>query len=261
MKLEIISEIKQAISTNDIDVVHKALQKALKSEFAMLPVNAERQAQLFSIASRLALPVHVEVKCTTQESQPKVLPWHLALGLFVLCGLILLTGIKISVWLALLLAAGAAYGAYRHLSQGLKSEKLPVEASLLMDTKAETLVNDIDYIVRNLRELLKEEEISVAFPAQSLFTCYPNVVRWLQNAYVDSEDFDSRSKEYFKKRIKSLLGQCYYDVVAFDGTNENLFETELTSRISEPVMEMPAIVDVKTDKLVLPGKLFFPYKK
>lgn len=261
MKSEIISEIKQAISINDIDVVNKVLQKALKSEFAMLPVNAERQALLFSIASRLALPVHVGAKCTTQESQPKVLPWHIALGLFVLCGLILLTGIKISVWLALLLAAGAAYGAYHYLSKSLKSEKLPVEASLFMNTKAENLVNDIDYIVRSLRELLKGEEMPAAPPAQSLFACYPNVVRWLQNAYADSEDFDSRSKEYLKKRIKSLLGQCYYAVVTFDGTNESWFETELSSHISEPTMEMPAIVDVKTDKLVLSGKLFFPNKR
>lgn len=261
MKSDVISEIKQAISTNDIERVNKALQKALKSEFAVLPANAEQQAQLFSIASRLALPVNVGAKCTIHESQPKVLPWHIALGLFVLCGLILLIGIKMSVWIALLLAAGAAYGAYHYLSRCLKLEKFPVEASLVINARAEALANDIDYIVRNLRELLEKEEVPVTPSLQPLFLCYPNVVKWLQNAYADSEDFDGHSKEYLRKRIKSLLGQCYYAVVAFDGKNENLFETELTSRISEPVMEMPAIVDVKTDKLALPGKLFFPYKK
>ena len=261
MKAEIISEIKQAISTNDMDVVNKTLQKALKSEFAMLPVNAERQAQLFSIASHLTLPVHVGAKCAIQESQSQVLPWHIALGLFVLCGLVLLTGMKVSVWLALFLAAGAAYGAYYYLSQRLKYKKLPVRASLFMDTKAEILVSDIDYIVRNLRELLEKEEMPVTAFSRPLFECYPNVVKWLQNLYADSEDFDSRTKEYIKKRVKSLLEQCCYSVVVFDGKNEDWFETELTSHISEPTMEMPAIVDVKKGKLVLPGKLFFPDKK
>lgn len=261
MKPEIISEIEQAISTNDIDVVNKVLQKALKSGFAMLPVNAEQQAQLFSIASHLALPINAKAECIANAFRPKVMPWQIATGLFVLCGLILLIGIKISVWLSLFLAAGAAYGTYHYFSQNLKSEKSPVEASFVIGTKAETLANDIDYIIRNLRELLEKEEEPVVPSPQPLFLCYPNVVKWLQNAYADSEDFDSRSKEYLRKRIKSVLGQCYYSVVVFDGTNENLFETELTSRISEPTMEMPAIVDVKTDKLLLPGKLFFPYKE
>lgn len=87
---------------------------------------------------------------------------------------------------------------------------------------------------------------------------YSNVVRWIQRLYSDCEEFDEKTQNYIRKRLKAIASQCYYDIACFDGDNSSLFEKERQQGRTTIYMAFPAIIYRKTGKVVVPGILLVP---
>lgn len=121
----------------------------------------------------------------------------------------------------------------------------------------EILLSSAENIQERVDKIVHLFILMVVKPKVTLSSDFPNILKWYQAAYADCGDFGPECTMYFRRRIESVLRQCYCEVVNYDGTNEHLFETELTSRITEPTQELPAII--AQDGYILPGKLFFPY--
>lgn len=118
--------------------------------------------------------------------------------------------------------------------------------------------------IRTLATQFDQLSASASKPRR-LHQDHPNVLKWLQNAWADVQDMPAEVQKHFQKRIKFLLDQSYYQLVT-DGMAtikgkpaERFFETEMTSRITKPVTELPAILN-ELGEMILPGKLYFPYK-
>lgn len=73
-------------------------------------------------------------------------------------------------------------------------------------------------------------------------------------------DFDGEARKYLLKRIVNIAYANYYDVVEYNGDNENLFEKETDSELDAVKMNSPAVIYNKTGKVILPGKIFVPSK-
>ena len=78
--------------------------------------------------------------------------------------------------------------------------------------------------------------------------------------YADAMDFDEKARNYLLKRIVTVAHDIYYDVVVYNGNNENLFEKETDCELDTVKMYSPSIIYNKTGKVVIPGKIFVPSK-
>lgn len=153
----------------------------------------------------------------------------------------------------------------------LKNAALRAESAEARALNAESLINGLKIENTNLGDKIRTlatqlDKLSAsASKPRPLHQDHPNVIKWLQNAWADVQDMPAEVQKHFQKRIKSLLEQSHYQLVTDGMTTikgkpaERFFETEMTSRITKPVTELPAILD-ELGEMILPGKLFFPYK-
>lgn len=71
-----------------------------------------------------------------------------------------------------------------------------------------------------------------------------------------NKDFSKADKDYMLKRIKNIADELYYDVR--DSGKIDVFERVPIQEIKAPKLDLPSIIDERTDKVILPGKLFIP---
>lgn len=264
--------LRKAVATNEGEKIKSAFQKVLKEEFrAIQGLNQVAQDYLCELAKLIVVPFKTEVSISQDEDSvenPKsgeglksMMAFLIALvGVSIIadeCGK--LWGIGISIVLAVLAFFVAKKSAAKKVSNEIIQPKFSIvktyDANALIEL-AENLVKETKGLVSELVDLNTESTV-VQLP---LHECYINILTWLQMVYADAMDFDEESKTYLLKRIAKIAHYNFYDVVVYDGNNENLFEKETDSELDSVKMYSPAIIYNKTGKVVLPGKIFVPSK-
>lgn len=254
-----VNRLAQAISSNEIEHVKVAVREELRTGIARLPVEPTEQAELLEALSRLLFPVRPIVRQNIPAAPPPASsPWLRALALFAVTSLLVLVG-KLSVLLAVGLAAAAA------VALGCRPPKtMPTQASeavLVLEGSPEQLASEIgkvEALLQDVSESIRQQGDEHPQKVMPLMDAYPNVVRWLQNLYVDSEELQQQQQERIQRSVKTLLAQCYYNVVDYDGTNIHLFATDRSSVVHAVSQLAPAIVDARSGRKALPGSLLFP---
>lgn len=118
---------------------------------------------------------------------------------------------------------------------------------------AEELIAEKEEIIEGYKSELKEEKLK----SRPLHVDYPIVLRWLQMVYKDARsDFSKADKDYLLTRIKNVADNIYYEVR--DSGKINVFERVPILEIKAPKLDLPSIIDERTGKVVLPGKIFIP---
>lgn len=115
-------------------------------------------------------------------------------------------------------------------------------------TKAKT---EIDKLNAQIDDLKKNSNQKLP-----LHECYPCVLEWLQKVYADAQDFSKPEKDYLLIRIKNIAEVIGYEVR--DSGKIDVFERVPILEIKAPKLDLPSIIDERTNKVVKPGKLFLP---
>ncbi len=85
----------------------------------------------------------------------------------------------------------------------------------------------------------------------------PGMLEWLQMVYADASiDFSKADKDYMLKRIENIADFIGYDVKT--SGKIGVFENEYKNDFKAPRMYTPSIIDRKTGKVVVPGKIYLP---
>lgn len=267
--------LREAVALCDKNKIDSAFQQVLREEIGGLKVGNEVQNHLKKIISNLAMPYEMEVDIqpvnlpVANEQQPMIRAKVLKLVgcLVMLVAISLLSvywDIKAGIGVAALLTMIYALYLFSKKtgtdSSQHTSVNIPVpQVSVKPKIDAETLIQTANRIVAEMTYCA--DELNSPAPTQlPLHECYPNILVWLQMVYGDSLDFDEEAQKYMLKRVSNIARECYYEVRTYDGSNQNLFEVVESENVSEPQMYLPAIVHTKTNKVILPGRLFVPEK-
>ncbi|MBR4534375.1 MAG: hypothetical protein IKO85_07555 [Bacteroidaceae bacterium] len=258
MEQESVKRLSQAIGSNKIEQVKETVRGELRSKIDRLPIDATLQGELLSAVSRLLYPVQPKASLgaiTVATGAPA--EWLMPVVIFVVITLLILVG-KLSILLALCLAAVAVFGFSKWFRKSL--DRPAPEPRLLLEGSPEQLSVDIEKVVGMLEDVVdtlqqpRQEQPTKALP---LMDCYPNVIRWLQNLYVDSVELEEKQQDRIKRSVQTLLRQCYYEIVDYDGTNLEFFQTDRSSLVDATTQLAPAIVDSRSGKMVVPGSVLF----
>lgn len=267
--------LREAVALCDKNKIDSAFQQVLREEIGGLKVGNEVQNHLKKIISNLAMPYEMEVDIqpvnlpVANEQQPMI--WAKVLKL-VGCLVMLVAISLLSVYWDIKAGIGVAalltmiYALYLFSkktgtdSSQHTSVNFPVpQVSVKPKIDAETLIQTANRIVAEMTYCA--DELNSPAPTQlPLHKCYLKILVWLQMVYGDSLDFDEDAKKYILKRVSNIAWEFDYEVRAYDGSNQNLFEVVESESVSEPQMYLPAIVHMKTNKVILPGRLFVPEK-
>ena len=151
--------------------------------------------------------------------------------------------------------------ANEELKQKLKNaEELTAKAEERAE-KAEKKAKDAEELIAEKEEkaeIWKSDynKLRVDLPTLPLHVNAPNVLKLFQQVYADAQDFSKKEKDYLTKRIKNIAYALHYDVR--DSGKINVFEQVPIPEIKAPKLFSPSIIDKRTDKVILPGKLFVP---
>ena len=258
MEQESVKRLSQAIGSNKIEQVKETVRGELRSKIDRLPIDATLQGELLSAVSRLLYPVQPKASLgTIAVAAAAPAEWLMPVVIFVVITLLILVG-KLSILLALCLAAVAVFGFSKWFRKSL--DRPAPEPRLLLEGSPEQLSVDIEKVVGMLEDVVdtlqqpRQEQPTKALP---LMDCYPNVIRWLQNLYVDSVELEEKQQDRIKRSVQTLLRQCYYEIVDYDGTNLDFFQTDRSSLVDTTTQLVPAIVDSRSGKMVVPGSVLF----
>lgn len=268
--------LREAVALCDKNKIDSAFQQVLREEIGGLKVGNEVQNHLKKIISNLAMPYEMEVDVqpvnlpVANEQQPMIRAKVLKLVgcLVMLVAISLLSvywDIKAGIGMAALLTVIYALYLFSRKtgtdSSQHTSVNIPVpQVSVKPKIDAETLIQTANRIVDEMIYLANELD-SPAPIQPPLHECYPKILVWLQMVYGDSFDLDEEAKRYIQKRVSNIAKICYYDVRDYDGNNQSSFEIVESEGLNEPQMRLPAIVHIKTNKVILPGRLFVPEKQ
>lgn len=265
--------LRKAVATNEKEKIKSTFRKVLKEEFgAINGLNPVAQEYVGELAKLIVVPSKIEVNISQNEEPEEKQAsngglQHLLVSLIALVGVSVIGdkfgmewGICLSVVLAILAFFFVKKGAGKNVPNVVEQPKASVvetyDENVLIEL-VDNLSKEVKGLVRELVDLNTNESTTVQLP---LHECYPNILKWLQMVYADALDFDEESKKYLLKRIVSIAHSCYYDVVSFNGSNEELFKNEVGYNIDAEEMFSPAIIYNKTGKVILPGKIYIPSK-
>lgn len=258
MKQENFRKIEQALAGHPSpQAVRVLVHGIIENELSACPeIQDEDRQELSALLCLVHFPLKVEQVCIrTETSDVSYEPSRLvgvAMGI-ITCAALNKMPLLHRVLLSVIGGVGVDYAAQYYSQKRKKTNHrnvMNIQEKLL--SSVEDIQEQVDKIVRLL-------VLMTVKPKATLSSDFPNILKWYQAAYADCGDFGSECATHFRRRIESVLRQCYCELVNYDGTNEHLFETELTSRITEPAQELPAIT--AQDGYLLPGKLFFPYNE
>lgn len=265
--------LRKAVATNEKENIKSTFRKVLKEEFgAINGLNPVAQEYLGELAKLIVVPSKIEVNIS-QDEEPEEKQaskgglLHLLVSLIALFGVSVIGdkfgmewGICLSVVLAILAFFFVKKGAGKKTPNAVEQPKASVveayDENALIEL-VDNLSKEVKGLVRELVDLNTNESTTVQLP---LHECYPNILKWLQMVYADALDFDEKARKYLLIRIVKIASSCYYDVVSYNGCNEELFEKETINSIDAEEMFSPAVIYNKTGKVILPGKIFVPSK-
>lgn len=265
--------LRKAVATNEKETVCSAFQKVLKEEFgAIRGLNQVAQDYLGDLAKLIVIPSKTEVEIsqdvTPKEEQPVSNGLlHFMFSLIALVGVSVVGAIVGLVWgicLAIIVSVLAFFMAKKCAKKKVQNVVGQPKDSVREFYNEDTLMELANGIVKAMKgladELVDMRPVGGAAIKLPLHECYLNVLKWLQMVYADALDFDEETRKYLLKRVGNIAEQCYYDVVEYDGKNENLFDKQEDYRLEENKMNAPAIIYSKTGKVILPGVMFVPSK-
>lgn len=262
--------LRKAVATNEKEKIKSTFRKVLKEEFgAINGLNPVAQEYLGELAKLIVVPSKIEVNISQNEEPEEKQDsngglQHLLVSLIALVGVSVIGdkfgmewGIGLSVVLAIL--------AFFFVKKGTGKKTLDVveqpKASVVEAYDENALIELVDNLCKEVKGLVHELKTGIDIPVKlPLHECYPNLLMWLQKVYTDALDFDGEARKYLLKRIVNIAYENYYDVVEYNGDNENLFEKETDSELDAVEMNSPAVIYNKTGKVILPGKIFVPSK-
>lgn len=262
--------LRKAVATNEKEKIKSTFRKVLKEEFgAINGLNPVAQEYVGELAKLIVVPSKIEVNISQNEEPEKKQAangglLHLLVSLIALVGVSVVGdkfgmewGICLSVVLAILAFFLIKKGAEKKTPNVVEQPKFSVVETY--DEKA--LIELMDNLRKEVKGLVCELKTGIDMPVKlPLHECYPNLLVWLQKVYADALDFDEEVRKYLLKRIVNIAYANYYDVVEYNGDNENLFEKETDRELDAVEMNSPAIIYNKTGKVILPGKIFVPSK-
>lgn len=269
-------QIRNVAGTGDKECIDSVFKKVLCEEIGMLNVNNIIQDYLLNILSKITVPYTVSTIIENtpiqenQQGKAQKQLYNLVTKIAVLLISLIIVAIissenslSVAIWTGIIISViYFLYENKRNTTKQLTIEAKPnvkitycVNADLLIETAGQ-IINDMNKIVNELK-VPESQTKPIQLP---LHECYKNVLVWLQLMYGECDDFDERTKNFIVKRIVNLLEESYYNVITYDGTNNNYFEIQYEIDRQEPYMFLPAIIHEKTGKLVLAGQLFLPKK-
>lgn len=264
--------IREAVLTKNEATIDAAFQKVLHEEIGGIKrIDNVTQNYFCELATLLVIPYRQEIKIDndgdSNESLAKnELKWGGICLLVLICITIIssefgkLFGIGLSV-----VGAGALYYYLRLNNAKNKVKPKRQEYTVIQIVEEDILIDLANKFVCKIRNLVdkfvNQEKGPVEAIQLPLHECYPNVLKWLQNLYSDSLDFDDKTKEHLLKRIVKIAHSCYYDTVLFDENNIDMFEVNINKSQEKPQMFSPAFVYSKTGKVILPGVVFMSPNK
>lgn len=262
--------LRKVVATNEKEKIKSTFRKVLKEEFgAINGLNPVAQEYLGELAKLIVVPSKIEVNISQNEEPEEKQAsndglLHLLVSLIALVGVSVIGdkfgmewGICLSVVLAILAFFFVKKGAEKKATNVVEQPKASVVEAY--DEKA--LIELVDNLRKEVKGLVCELKTGIDMPVKlPLHECYPNLLVWLQKVYADALDFDEEVRKYLLKRIVNIAYANYYDVVEYNGDNENLFEKETDRELDAVEMNSPAIIYNKTGKVILPGKIFVPSK-
>ena len=265
--------LRKAVATNEKETVKSVFQKVLKEEFgAIRGLNQVAQDYLNDLTKLMEVPYNTEVKTSQDEQQDDEQTSNGRLLHFLISLIALVVVAVISAKLELIWGICIAFvvvGTSFVFAKKSVCKENPIspsqpKVSLKAIYREDVVIGLTDDVVKMMKGLVDELRVSVHKNGNAihlpLHECYPDILEWWQMVYADAKDFDDEAKKYLLKRIVNIAYSNYYDVVEYNGDNENLFEKEFDNELTAVEMHFPAIIFNKTGKVVLSGKIFVPLK-
>lgn len=263
--------IRKAVLTKDKAVIDAAFQRVIQEEIGRISnISNVAQNYICELASFLKVPYKHEVtlKNEAKNEESRKIDFKCVGMILIVFIAIAIISSEFGIVLGICLSLVCAGGLYYHLQLSkTKNSSAPIkpEYFVVETADADDLVKLVDGFINKIKLLVDEVAIhdgSTTKPDQLLLhECYPNVLKWFQNLYSDSLDFDEKMKEYMIKRIDKIMDSCYYDIILFEESNKNKFEINYNRNIDSPIMAAPAFIYSRTGKVILPGIVAIPNKK
>lgn len=262
--------IRKAVLTKDKAVIDAAFQRVLQEEIGRISkISNVAQNYICELASFLKVPYKHEVtlKNEAKNEEPKKIDFKcVGVSLMVFITIAIVSsefGIVLGICLSIVCAGGLYY--YLQLSKTKKSSApIKPEDFIIETADADDLVKLVENFINKIKLIVNEVTMhdgSTTKPVQlPLHECYPNVLKWFQNLYSDSLDFDAKTKEFIITRINRIMNNCYYDILLFEESNKSKFEVNYYEGIDAPIMAAPAFIYSRNGKVILPGIVTIPNK-
>lgn len=262
--------LRKAVATNEKEKIKSTFRKVLKEEFgAINGLNPVAQEYVGELAKLIVVPSKIEVNISQNEEPEEKQAsngglQHLLVSLIALVGVSVI-GDKFGMEWGICLSAVLAILAFFFVKKGAE-KKVPnvveqPKASVVEAYDGKALIELVDNLRKEVKGLVREVKTDINEPVKlPLHECYPIILYWLQKVYADAIDFDENARNYLLKRIVKVAHNIYYEVVAYNGDNEDLFEQVPDCDLDTVKMHSPSIIYSKTGKVVIPGKIFVPSK-
>lgn len=133
----------------------------------------------------------------------------------------------------------------------LPSEQQIVETKIVVESTISEIEDYVCRFVEDIRMLEKDP-----YPLENR---HSQVLEWMQNVYLDAEEYGEECAKFFRKRVESTMQSNGYELVFYSENNKNCFEIEKSRTVKGDFqMVLPAIRNVKTNNVILKGKTFLP---
>lgn len=259
--------IKDAVLSGDHRMITDSFRKVIREELStMSNINNNLYNCLCDTIEKLEVPYDVMITGTSvnttdimkfQNNKYLEHVIRFAILLFV-CVSSIFCGIL--GFLAVIGSCGFIYWYKAKKNENSKNDKNVPTVVKVFDEF--TIIQLANSITLNIGQLIQGSTTTTGTETKELplHQSYPNILKFMQTIYSDSQDFEEDVKKYLVKRIDSVVRQSYYKIETYNGKNENMFEINVENDINEPVTIIPAITYEKTGQVVLPGVISVPKK-
>lgn len=136
------------------------------------------------------------------------------------------------------LLAGGAINEIGNQTNHLKERVLVASTPDEIEHQIDKLISSLE-VMDNVGcdEESEKEPVSASFGDN-----YPNIIKWLQNIYLESESYGEECADTMRRQIERILKTVYCAFVHYDGKNDKLFEFNEDSTITENLELFPAVV-------------------
>lgn len=256
-------KLLDAMRTSDPATLRRALRIIVADEIESAATPAQMKAGLRALADTIEVPFATEYRMpesapqnTAARHDSDLVPLAAAAIVGATAGALTR---RLKPLVTALLTGASAFAAAVAAKTIMLNAGCTTKQTQLSPKPVCTILSTPDEIAAKVDSIVNSAVRLVSFETKRLSESYPNVLKWLQEAYSECADFGAECEKFFKKRIDSLIYQCDYTLHNYDGTNAGLFTVTEDADVAEPVQALPAITD--KNGYLLRGHLFVPVKK